>query len=113
MDHQIVKQVKDWANTHSNPSILINKEEDGDLDQVELQLTDVSLGTLEHVDPDGYLAPQTLLLHGQGHVLKEGEEAPLPQNVYEIPLFGTWITHAKENQLLIRTERGVYTIQRH
>lgn len=113
MDHQIVEQVKQWLEMQNHRTLLISKEEKGDLDQVELQLSDISIGKLEENDPDGYVSPQSLLLHGQGTVVNGSKQEHLPQDVYEIPLFGTWIAQRKENQFQIRTERGVYTIQVH
>ena len=114
MDHQIVDLVTQWISQQDNKrSFLISKEEDGDLDQVALNLEEVRLGHLESPDPDGYLSPQSLLFHGQGTILSESKSGPLPQGVFEIPLFGTWITQNKGNSFQIRTERGIYTIQPH
>lgn len=111
--HQIIEQVTDWMQSQNRSSYLISKEEEGDLDQVALELSQISLGKLEVPDPDGYLAPQTLLLHGKGTVLNGPSQGPLPQDVFEIPLFGTWVTQDKGDHFLIQTERGVYTIQPH
>lgn len=114
MEHQIVDLITDWINQQDNKrSFLISKEEDGDLDQVALDLEEVRLGHLDHADPDGYLSPQSLLFRGQGTIMTESKAGPLPQDVYEIPLFGTWITQNKETSFQIRTERGIYTIQPH
>ncbi|RXT14930.1 hypothetical protein [Ammoniphilus sp. CFH 90114] len=112
MEHQIIDLVTQWMKQQEHRSILISKEEDGDLDQVSLTLEDITLGKLERPDPDGYVSPQSLLFHGQGQVINE-TSGPLPQDVYEIPLFGTWITQNKGDSFQIRTERGIYTIQPH
>jgi hypothetical protein len=103
-----IEQVETWINTKQSPSFTISKEEHGDLDQININIEKVSLGTQPVVDPDGYVAEQALLLHGQGSLING---APLPQNVYEIPLFGTWVTHDKGSRMQIETERAVYTIQ--
>ncbi len=112
MEHQIVDLVTNWINQQENKSILISKEEDGDLDQVLLDIEEVSLETLERPDPDGYVSPQSLLFRGEGTVVSD-TEVRLPQDVYEIPLYGTWITQNKGTSFQIRTERGLYTIQPH
>ncbi|WP_134700194.1 hypothetical protein [Ammoniphilus sp. YIM 78166] len=112
MEHQIVDLVTNWINQQEKKSILISKEEDGDLDQVLLDIEEVSIGTLEQPDPDGYVSPQSLLFRGEGTIVNNTKD-PLPQDVYEIPLYGTWITQNKGTSFQIRTERGLYTIQPH
>ncbi|HJV47124.1 MAG TPA: hypothetical protein VJ824_15505 [Bacillota bacterium] len=103
-----IDQVESWIHSKHCPTFLVSKEENGDLDQVQMNIQGITLKGAERVDPDGYVAAQALLLHGQGSFVNGGE---LPQNVYEIPLLGTWITQDKGNRMQIETQRAVYTIQ--
>jgi len=103
-----ISEIQNWMESKAGQTFLIRKEEDGDLDQIHLQLDKIAIGEQKSVDPDGYVAPKTLLFHGQG-TINNGQ--PLPQNVYEIPLSGSWVSNEQGDELQIKTERAVYTIQ--
>lgn len=117
MEHPI-QQVSDWIESQKSRTLRISKGELSigqnevyDLDEVEIQLEKVSLGKLNHKDPDDYVASQTLLLHGHGKVQTAAGETRLPQDVYEIPLYGSWKLHKTDSGLQIRTERAIYSIR--
>jgi hypothetical protein len=105
------EHVSNWIESHRNKSILISKKEDGDLDQVDLQLDKVSLGQLKEKDPDEYLSMNTLLLHGAGSIQSGVHSGVLPQDVYEIPITNQWVVKELGDTLEIRTERAIYTIK--
>jgi hypothetical protein len=105
------EHVSNWIEAYKNKAILISKKEDGDLDQVDLQLDKVSLGKLREKDPDEYVSMSTLLLHGQGNIHSGGHSGALPQDVYEIPLTDGWLVKEMEDRLEIKTERAIYTIE--
>lgn len=105
------EHVSNWIETYKDKAIIISKKEDGDLDQVELQLEKVSLGKLNEEDPDEYVSIETLLLHGEGIIHSGGNSGSLPLDAYEIPLTDGWLVKEMEQGLEIKTERAVYTIQ--
>jgi hypothetical protein len=105
------EHVSNWIEAYKDKAIIINKKEDGDLDQVELQLEKVSLGKLNEEDPDEYVSMETLLLHGEGIIHSGGHSGSLPLDAYEIPLTDGWLVKEMEDRLEIKTERAVYTIQ--
>lgn len=112
-----IHQVADWLDAQKGRSLFIRKEElpignQGikDIDEVQLQLDNISMRQIERQDPDNYLANYELLLHGQGIIQSDRGEMPIPQNVYEIPLFGSFVTRNAQNELYIETEKAIYTI---
>lgn len=110
MEHS-QEHVSQWLESLQNKAILICKREDGDLDEVDIQLQKVTIGKLKEEDPDEYVALKTLLLHGEGTIQSGRHEGPLPQDVYEIPYTDQWIVKEMGNSLEIKTERAIYTIQ--
>ncbi|MDQ0339149.1 hypothetical protein J2S00_001935 [Caldalkalibacillus uzonensis] len=113
-----VQQLTEWFNANRGQQLLINKEElevgtgqVSDHDQVRLWLEKVTLRQLEKEDAEHYLASQEVLLYGRGIVHSEAGEAPLPQQVYEIPLQGHINLSHQERNMRIQTERARYTIQ--
>lgn len=112
-----IHQVADWLDAQKGRSLFIRKEElpignQGikDIDEVQLLLDNISMRQIEREDPDNYLANHELLLHGQGIIQSDRGEMPIPQNVYEIPLFGSFVTRNAQNELYIETEKAIYTI---
>jgi hypothetical protein len=106
-----INEVSKWLHMHKGHAIKISKEEDGDIDQVELQLNDVTVGHTEGIDPDGYVAPQAILLHGHGIIKSGNQQAQLPLNAFEIPLEGQCMTTPSGEGLQMKTSRAVYTFQ--
>jgi hypothetical protein len=105
------EHVSNWIGAFKDKAIIISKKEDGDLDQVELQLEKVSLGKLNEKDPDDYVSMETLLLHGKGNIHSGEHSGSLPLDAYEIPLTDGWFVKEMEDRLEIKTERAIYTIQ--
>jgi hypothetical protein len=105
------EHVSHWLEAYQDKTIQICKNEDGDLDEVDIKLQKVTIGKLKVEDPDDYVALNTLLLHGKGTIRSGGNDGSLPQNVYEIPLTDQWIVREQGNQLEIKTERAIYTIE--
>lgn len=106
-----VNQLTEWLNLHTNRMCTIQKEEDGDIDAVELKLNRVSLGKMERKDPDDYVENEALLLHGEGSIQSGGQQAPLPLDAYEIPLTDTLMLEEQQDVLKVTTERAIYTIR--
>jgi hypothetical protein len=117
---QNVNELTKWLETHKGNTLTIHKGELSigknevmDMDRVDIRVDKVTVNTIEQTDPDGYLAKQEVILHGQGKIRSAYGEEELPQNVYEIPLYGKVSTYKVENGLTIETERAVYSIQTH
>jgi hypothetical protein len=114
---QSIHPLSAWFEAQSGKSFLISKEEYligkdeiGDLDQIELHLDRVTLGRFQN-DPDDYVSPVFIQLHGQGTIRTDEESAVLPQDVYEIPLDSSWSMSETGKALQIKTERAIYTIR--
>lgn len=108
-----INEVVAWLNQYQGREIFIQKEEDGDIDQVEMTLQRADMGHLEERDPDDYLAQFTILLHGEGTVGTGMLASDLPQSVYDIPLTKDWQATLEQGheKLTIHSERGTYLIQ--
>lgn len=105
-------QLAHWFDSYRNQPIHIVKEEQDDIDEIQLELSEAGLARSARPDPDGYVASQALLLRGKGIVRNGGHEAPLPQDVYEIALEGNWESRTQQSNLIIQTGRAVYTISK-
>ncbi|WP_202081516.1 hypothetical protein [Caldalkalibacillus salinus] len=107
---QSYQEVEAWLQNHVNRTLLIQKIEDGDTDQVEMFLEGSRLGEQMHHDPDDFVADRALLLQGAGKVMTDGEPAELPQAVFEIPLSGECRVSSEGDRLRIKTERASYDL---
>jgi hypothetical protein len=105
-----VDQAIAWLTPWEGKEIQIVKEEEGDQDIVHLHLEQVDVGENKKNDPDGYVSPKALLLHGTGVVNEKDHQEHLPQDVFEIPITDQ-INVTRANQyILIQSERASYTI---
>lgn len=88
METLTIQEVCGWFEANLEKNILIKKEEQNDIDQIEMELRDV--GLMSHSDTfDDYLSPQAILLQGSGFIIQlDDEKNPLPRDSYEIPLNG-------------------------
>lgn len=114
---QPVYELTEWLEAQKGNTLMIHKgelsigkQEIVDINKVELRLDKIVLKNIERSDPDNYLANQEVILHGQGTIRSDYGEVELPQNVYEIPIYGNVTTHKVEHGLKIETERAVYSI---
>ncbi|WP_052675888.1 hypothetical protein [Paenibacillus sp. IHBB 10380] len=108
--HMQLLEVSDWLNAHINESIWIDKREQEDLDQVRVQLEEI--GFRESTQSlDGYTDGSAILLHGAGHVIKEEQEVPLPQNTFEIQVSGLVQAYVKNDKAYLETERANYSLR--
>ncbi|MGF7050291.1 hypothetical protein J2T13_004829 [Paenibacillus sp. DS2015] len=108
--HKQLLEVSDWLNSHINESIWIDKREEKDLDQVRVQLDEI--GFREATESlDGYTNGSAILLHGSGHVIKEEQEVPLPQNIFEIQLSGLVQAYVKNDRVYLETDRANYSLR--
>ncbi|WP_199623597.1 hypothetical protein [Paenibacillus alkalitolerans] len=104
-------EMTDWLLGHVNESVIIRKEEEGDVDQVMLELEKISYRAGQP-EADDYVDDDRIILHGKGKIAadEEGGASGLPRNSYEIALEGDCSGTLQNNELLIRTERAVYRV---
>ncbi|MFD2614768.1 hypothetical protein [Paenibacillus gansuensis] len=100
-----------WFDGNVNRQITIRKEEDGDIDEVQLYLDRIQQ---VHADTiDGYTAKDRLLLIGSGTISAASSQEPIPGGVYEVPLTGSEITQQSESGLVLSSDRCKYTVHLH
>lgn len=104
-----IRTLMDWLQEHTYNVLHIHKREDGDLDRVRLRLDEVGYKPDGH-SLDGYTEGPMLVLHGQGQVMTDKTEAPLPGGSYAIPLAGFKVTRAARGGIDVQTNRAVYSI---
>jgi hypothetical protein len=113
---QEIQELSNWLESHKGETLVIRKGELStglqqifDIDQVTLELDHISLVS-NNENVDDYIPEQELILHGEGNILSEEGTKELPQNAYEIPLFGHVTTSNEMNGLKVETEKAVYKI---
>lgn len=101
----------EWLLGHVDETLMIRKEEEGDVDQVMLELKKVSYGTGDP-DSDDYINDDRIILHGEGKVSVNGGTgaADVPRDSYEIALDGDIRGSVQGGELLIRTDRATYRV---
>ena len=104
-----VRGLMDWLQERTNRVLLIRKREDGDLDRVRMRLDEVGYRP-DNRSIDGYADGPVLVLHGNGTILTDTTEAPLPQDSYMIPLAEFQVARADGGGIDVRTDRAVYSI---
>ncbi|MEK3733419.1 MULTISPECIES: hypothetical protein [Paenibacillus] len=105
-----LEAVTEWLNANSNQILHISKVEEQDRDQVNLHLKRAELQRRQVPSIDGYADMDTLLLEGDGIVITDGQEAPLPDKRFTIALDGLSETKVNDGQVTLVTERGTYAI---
>jgi hypothetical protein len=96
-----------WLDSNKNQSIAIRKVEDGDIDHVNIRLSDTEIKDFHTVDD--YITGKKLLLHGEGKIQTEGNEQDIPGHVYEIALSSVVESKQTEAGFELTTDRGSYT----
>ncbi|WP_373232694.1 hypothetical protein [Cohnella sp.] len=104
-----VQSLKEWLEGHKNHTILIQKHEQNDSDQIHIQLHDVDYRSQTN-SIDGYLNGSFLFLHGQGSITNGGQEVQLPRDSYVIPVDGLSVTETEHNRVVLKTERAEYSL---
>ncbi|MHA2856595.1 hypothetical protein ACXZ7E_21530 [Paenibacillus lautus] len=105
-----IEEVTNWLQSNSNRTLHISKQEEKDQDQIELRLERFEHQQQQAQSIDGYGDRHTLLLHGPGVVITAGHEAPLPSNAFVIGLDGLTAAEIQDRQVVLTTERGIYSI---
>ncbi|MBW7459120.1 hypothetical protein ACFOLF_32550 [Paenibacillus sepulcri] len=100
----------DWLQSHTGQELLIRKQEQEDLDEVRLELSDIDYRSSRSDSIDEYTSDSALLLHGRGTVITEDSEEELPSRTFEIPLQGLNYAKQENDALVLETERAKYLI---
>lgn len=100
-----------WLHDQKQTQLLIQKEEDGDIDKLELTLNDVTIGHLRREDPDNFVENVAILLHGEGFIALGDKYERLPQDVFEIPISDYLNVEKASKELRIKTGRAKYLIK--
>ncbi|GIP37667.1 hypothetical protein J31TS4_09470 [Paenibacillus sp. J31TS4] len=105
-----VQQIIVWLESKVNRTLQIRKEEQGDVDEVELKLDKVVLAVRNETHPDDYEARQSIILNGEGQIRGEDEPEPLPNNLYEVPFDDSIRWKSDGNGIHLQTNRASYAI---
>lgn len=110
MEELTVQEVCSWFEANREKCIMIKKEEQQDIDQIEIELQDVGLmGYMDTVDD--YLSTQAILLRGSGSIeTHNGKRQSLPEDSYEIPYRESFHGVQNEKGIEIQTESANYFI---
>lgn len=105
-----LQSVSDWLDAHRDQTLLITKSEQGDIDRVRMKLS-MSGYRAERPNPhDDYTDGDVLYLRGEGSVLTEERESPLPQDTFAIPVTGLRAADIADAGMRLTTERAEYSI---
>lgn len=106
-----VEAFNDLLQQWSGQPITITKHEMEDVDEIRMQLQNVSYATNTR-RIDGYVPMHALHLNGAGETQTSGANFhPLPDALYEIPLEDESLYEFDGKQFILSTERGVYKIE--
>ncbi|MCK6255846.1 hypothetical protein LCY76_04410 [Fictibacillus sp. KIGAM418] len=100
--------VKDHINNWAGHQISIRKEENGDLDQINIQLEEATFEQRDAIDD--YLSDNVMFLHGRAYSTEDGESTELPSVLYEVPLDGISGINIDGSIISFITNRGQYAI---
>ncbi|MFC3800609.1 hypothetical protein [Cohnella sp. GCM10012308] len=106
-----IADVTEWLESQTDKELVVTKHEDHDLDEVRIRLERVERKGERSDSPDDYTNGASLLLRGNGTVVTEGREEPLPSDAFEIPLEGLSLTETADDAALLVTERARYSIK--
>lgn len=114
MDHQFlsVEEFNSRIQQWSGRTVKITKHEMDDVDQIMLNLQNISYDRNTR-RIDDYVPMHSLQLIGEGHIetLASMSTQPLPSPNYEIPLQDSTMYEFDGERFFITTERGVYKIE--
>lgn len=112
MEQYQLEPVLDWLNGCKNQPVRIEKREIGDVDVMLMNLREVSLSGQPASMYDDYIAPDEIVLHGEGSIENGKGNPPLPGDRFEIALSGDWEGKWEESTLLLKTGRAQYVISK-
>lgn len=111
MDYHL-EPVLDWLKGCRNQQVRIEKTELGDVDVALLHLRDVRVSGQEASRFDDYIAPDEIVLYGEGTVRNGRDNPPLPGERFEIALSNDWQGDCSGTSLRLTTGRAQYVISK-
>lgn len=111
MDDRL-EPVMEWLKGCKDQQVRIEKTEIGDTDVTVLNLREVSLSGQKASRDDDYIAPNEIVLYGEGSIRNGKENPPLPLNRFEIALSGDWRGDCSGSRVSLTTSRARYVISK-
>ena len=106
---QDIQKVTEWLNTHLDKTIIVQKREQDDIDQVYFKLSQIEIIQRDE-GVDDYL-DNAIILKGTGSTMNsDGDLVPLPQDTYDIVTTDLKITDLDFEELELSTTRAKYII---
>jgi hypothetical protein len=102
---EVLQSLEGWQGS----KLLVQKVENGDLDETTVQLSNADFSQNKPT-MDGYIAPYVISLQGDGEVVTDSMTADLPLSSYEIAMSEVYDVNVQNNIIYLRTDRGDYTI---
>ena len=104
----VAQELCSWFEEHKNEWIVIRKEQSNDIDEIELQVQEVSL-LEQNQCTDDYIPNKAIVLRGIGTTQnRDQEKYRLPNDSFEIPLDGSYRSISGDNSFELVTERAHY-----
>lgn len=107
-----VSRITEWLEAHYDQTLMIRKQEADNVDETRIKLENAVTAVRNETHPEDFTAEQSLLLKGRGAVIVNGEEIPMPKDLYEIPYDGPLAFTFEEDGLNLTTDRASYRIRR-
>ncbi|AOZ94428.1 hypothetical protein [Paenibacillus crassostreae] len=106
---QDVKKVTNWLNTHLDKTVIVQKIEQEDIDQVHIKLSQIDIRQTEEGSDD--YEDNAIILKGTGSTMnRDGNLEPLPQDTYELVTEDLSITDFGDEEIELNTARAKYTV---
>ncbi|XEC97349.1 hypothetical protein AB6A23_12805 [Paenibacillus tarimensis] len=105
-----VEKMAEWLSSLKGKTVWIHKQEQDDLDMIQLELTDVSLRRSDLNKTDDYLPGTELILSGNGQIINVEGQPNLPGKSYEIPISINSNVTMLDGSVVIKTDRADYKI---
>lgn len=107
-----VSRITEWLEAHYDQTLMIRKQEADNVDETRIKLENAVTAVRNETHPEDFTAEQSFLLKGRGAVIVNGEEIPMPNDLYEIPYDGPLAFTVEEEGLHLTTDRASYRILR-
>lgn len=106
---QDINKVTEWLNTHLDKTIIVQKREQKDIDQVHFKLSQFEVRQAAE-GSDAYL-DNAIVLKGKGSTMNsDGNLVPLPQDTYDIVTTDLKITDFEFEEIELNTARADYIV---
>jgi|GEM_PF-4895119 len=108
---QQLEQLQAALESWKGHEVVLSKRENGDSDEVFLELDNVSIIDRQPTIDD-YVSTVSIQLEGHGTIHAGEAKTSLPYAAYEIPIEHIYDSSCENNVIHLTTDRGEYTISR-